>query len=452
MDGSQPGLLSCPQTGQGQGAGPGTVALRVRQPQLYTSEPASQLTGGSLGALLLHIAHSLVAQQPRRAWLYVGDLLAALLRSCGDLQLALLVVLLVGLKRPGRRQPSATPSFGAAGSSTSGPRQSALNQTSSPSWPNKSRLFSHKRRCARKPCSPAKFPKLGHFHQPPPQVLRSPSVFRPQQPIRDPAQSSCCSPPGLHISASARAIEVGSRPQKVMSHCQTQNESCGCGYFRNRAGHSHEVLVRPLSSTDAMAEAGLAVLGDLVHVRSQSPLASRRAETLARLPCSRWHIAASPVLRNARRLGQHAHRGGGEQAVLDSLSPEPFSAPCSLLVTCTLSSPAGVTRVRTKERTDELAETSSMHRFSYLLPRHSQPAVPARRRHFASPPCQMEGKFCRPRREMEAKKSSWPLWTTSKSPQPSSVSAPNTSSGQPWESRARCLQQKPCSPSLAALT
>ena len=45
-------------------------------------------------------AHHLLAQQPHRAWLYVDDLLAALLRSSGDLQLALLVVLLVCLKSP----------------------------------------------------------------------------------------------------------------------------------------------------------------------------------------------------------------------------------------------------------------------------------------------------------------------------------------------------------------
>ena len=42
-----------------------------------------------LGALLLRLAHSLLAQQPHRAWLYVDDLLAALLRSSGELQLAL---------------------------------------------------------------------------------------------------------------------------------------------------------------------------------------------------------------------------------------------------------------------------------------------------------------------------------------------------------------------------
>ena len=53
-----------------------------------------------LGALLLRIAHQLLAQQPHKAWLYVDDLLAALLRSSGDLQLALLVVLLVCLKSP----------------------------------------------------------------------------------------------------------------------------------------------------------------------------------------------------------------------------------------------------------------------------------------------------------------------------------------------------------------
>ena len=51
-----------------------------------------------LGALLLRVAHQL-AQQPHRAWLYVDDLLAALLRS-RDLQLALLVVLFVCLKSP----------------------------------------------------------------------------------------------------------------------------------------------------------------------------------------------------------------------------------------------------------------------------------------------------------------------------------------------------------------
>ena len=53
-----------------------------------------------LGALLLRIAHNLLSQQPHRAWLYVDDLLAALLRSSGDLQLALLVVLFVCLKSP----------------------------------------------------------------------------------------------------------------------------------------------------------------------------------------------------------------------------------------------------------------------------------------------------------------------------------------------------------------
>ena len=53
-----------------------------------------------LGALLLRIARQLLAQQPHKAWLYVDDLLAALLRSSGDLQLALLVVLLVCLKSP----------------------------------------------------------------------------------------------------------------------------------------------------------------------------------------------------------------------------------------------------------------------------------------------------------------------------------------------------------------
>ena len=53
-----------------------------------------------LGALLLRIARQILAQQPRRAWLYVDDLLAVLLRSSGDLQLALLVVLFVCLKSP----------------------------------------------------------------------------------------------------------------------------------------------------------------------------------------------------------------------------------------------------------------------------------------------------------------------------------------------------------------
>ena len=48
----------------------------------------------------LRIAHQLLAQQPHKAWLYVDDLLAALLRSSGDLQLALLVVLFVCLKSP----------------------------------------------------------------------------------------------------------------------------------------------------------------------------------------------------------------------------------------------------------------------------------------------------------------------------------------------------------------
>ena len=51
-----------------------------------------------LGALLLRISHSLPAQQPHKAWLYVDGLLANLLRRCGDLQIALLVVLLVCLK------------------------------------------------------------------------------------------------------------------------------------------------------------------------------------------------------------------------------------------------------------------------------------------------------------------------------------------------------------------
>ena len=53
-----------------------------------------------LGALLLRIAHSLLASQPHKAWLYVDDLLAALLRSSGDLQLGLLVTLFVCLKSP----------------------------------------------------------------------------------------------------------------------------------------------------------------------------------------------------------------------------------------------------------------------------------------------------------------------------------------------------------------
>ena len=53
-----------------------------------------------LGALLLRLAHSLLSQQPHRAWLYVDDLLAALLRSSGDVQLGLLVVLFVCLRSP----------------------------------------------------------------------------------------------------------------------------------------------------------------------------------------------------------------------------------------------------------------------------------------------------------------------------------------------------------------
>ena len=53
-----------------------------------------------LGTLLLRLAQSLLAQQPHKPWLYVDDLLAALLRSSGDLQLALLVVLSVCLKSP----------------------------------------------------------------------------------------------------------------------------------------------------------------------------------------------------------------------------------------------------------------------------------------------------------------------------------------------------------------
>ena len=51
-----------------------------------------------LGALLLRIAHSLLASQPHKAWLYVDDLLAALLRSSGDLQLGLLVTVRVPQK------------------------------------------------------------------------------------------------------------------------------------------------------------------------------------------------------------------------------------------------------------------------------------------------------------------------------------------------------------------
>ena len=96
---------------------------------------------------------------------------------------------------------------------------------------------------------------------------------------------------------------------------------------------------------------------------------------------------------------QHAHRGWGQQSVLDSLSPQPFSAPCSLLATRALSSPAGVARVRTKERVGRRTQQGQTSQIpvqaSRPLPLYSQPAVPARRRDFASSSCQMEGKFCR---------------------------------------------------------
>ena len=98
MDWGQFGFQSSPQTGQGQASRPGTPSLRVRrQPLRLRSLPASQ---ARLGALLLRLAHSLLSQQPHRAWLYVDDLLAAFLRSSGDLQLGLLVVLFVCLKSP----------------------------------------------------------------------------------------------------------------------------------------------------------------------------------------------------------------------------------------------------------------------------------------------------------------------------------------------------------------
>ena len=183
---------------------------------LFQAPPLSILP--RLGALLLRITHSLLAQQPHRAWLYVDDLLAALIWSCGDLQLALLLVLFVCLKTPspGRKQPRATPSSGVAGSSTSAQKPSALNQMVA---------------------------QLGNLHQPPPQVLYSPVVLRPQQPARHAVQRSFTyvaalplvtrPPAGLHISAFARVIEVGSyrSAENQTSHCPARRrESLGSEY------------------------------------------------------------------------------------------------------------------------------------------------------------------------------------------------------------------------------
>ena len=73
------------------------------------SDPHSMWIGASLDFKAAHKqvkvrpkdqGLSLLASQPHKAWLYVDDLLAALLRSSGDLQLGLLVTLFVCLKSP----------------------------------------------------------------------------------------------------------------------------------------------------------------------------------------------------------------------------------------------------------------------------------------------------------------------------------------------------------------
>ena len=48
-----------------------------------------------VGALILRILHHLLASWPHKAWLYVDDLLAALIRSQAPQQLALMVVIFV---------------------------------------------------------------------------------------------------------------------------------------------------------------------------------------------------------------------------------------------------------------------------------------------------------------------------------------------------------------------
>ena len=91
-----------------------------------------------VGALLLRLLHRLLASEPHKAWLYVDDLLLALLHSRAPEQLSLVVAYLslVGAPISWKKLPSGRTSPGAAGSSVSALKRSSLPSPNSTSYAN----------------------------------------------------------------------------------------------------------------------------------------------------------------------------------------------------------------------------------------------------------------------------------------------------------------------------
>ena len=111
-----------------------------------------------VGGLITRILHASLAQHPHRAWLYVDDLLAALLRTSAHESLLILVLLLSSLGAPisaGKRPPWETASFGVDGSSTSPTRPSSSAPPKDSNSRRRSRASLASRKCPERTLKPA---------------------------------------------------------------------------------------------------------------------------------------------------------------------------------------------------------------------------------------------------------------------------------------------------------
>ena len=371
-----------------------------------------------LGALLLRIARSRLASQPHKAWLYVDDLLAALLRSSGDLQLGLLVTLFVCLKSPiswkkaalgdsliwcgwkfnfrsetVRLEPDKLLKLAqqiqallAAKKVTKKALQSCLGLLN---WATSISL--HLRSYTA--------PLYSDLHSPPGTLHNIPPRMWQRFLFSLDSKAVVTKPlPGLHISTSARIIEVGSIKVRRKSDVPLLPNSDRLTWVRVADPSASEIsltkdskdclawllscvqatptkpladphLLNCLSAADAMAEGDTVGIGgwlctkDGLHAGGQSPLATASQGSPAIHSLLRNSSPASPasdgtqqarpslpLICHARRLRQYAHGGGSQQALLNSLAAQPFPSPGSLLVACTLGLALGLPRLREEER------------------------------------------------------------------------------------------------------
>ena len=107
-----------------------------------------------VGGLITRILHASLAQYPHRAWLYVDDLLAALIRTSAHESLLIVVLILSSLGAP-ISWKKASVAFGVDGGSTSPTRPSSSVPPKDSNSRHRSRAYLASRRCPGRTWKPA---------------------------------------------------------------------------------------------------------------------------------------------------------------------------------------------------------------------------------------------------------------------------------------------------------